>query len=74
MFKISTMKNNTNKTAAAHGISILAIMYAMIILTMLIGMSSCGSTKYVDCDAYKTHYKQVKPDKHKQHKLCDAYN
>lgn len=74
MIKTSTMKNNTNKTAAAHGISILAIMYAMIILTMLIGMSSCSSTKYVNCDAYKTHYKPIKTEKHKHHKLCDAYN
>jgi hypothetical protein len=70
------MKNNTNnKTAAAHGISILAIMYAMIILTMLLGMSSCSSTKYVNCDAYKTHYKPIKADKHKRHHhTCDAYN
>jgi hypothetical protein len=76
MFKISTMKNNTNnKTAAAHGISILAIMYAMIILTMLLGMSSCGSSKqYVTCDAYKTHYKPIKAEKHRHHVKCDAYN
>ena len=73
MIKTTTMKTN-NKTAAAHGISILAIMYAMIILTMLIGMSSCGSTKYVDCDAYKTHYKPLKAEKHKHHIKCDAYN
>lgn len=72
MIKTNKMKNN--KTAAAHGISILAIMYAMIILTMLIGMSSCSSTKYVNCDAYKTHYKPIKTEKHKHHKLCDAYN
>lgn len=65
-----------NKTTAAHGISILAIMYAMIILTMLLGMSSCGSTKYVNCDAYKTQHKPIKAEKHRHHhhKLCDAYN
>jgi hypothetical protein len=65
-----------NKTTAAHGISILAIMYAMIILTMLLGMSSCGSTKYVNCDAYKVQHKPIKAEKHKHHhhKLCDAYN
>lgn len=65
-----------NNTTAAHGISILAIMYAMIILTMLLGMSSCGSTKYVNCDAYKTQHKPIKAEKHKHHhhKLCDAYN
>jgi hypothetical protein len=72
MIKTTTMKRN--ETAAAHGISILAIMYAMIILTMLIVMSSCGSTKYVDCDAYKTHYKPLKAEKHKHHIKCDAYN
>ena len=63
-----------NKTTAAHGISILAIMYAMIILTMLLGMSSCKSTKYHSCDAYKTQYKTLKPEKHRHHGLCDAYN
>ena len=73
MIKTTTMKTNNN-TTAAHGIRILAIMYVIIILTMLFATSSCGSTKYVDCDAYKTHHKPLKAEKHKQHKLCDAYN
>lgn len=63
-----------NNTAAEHGIRVLSIMYVMIILTMLFAMSSCGSTKYVNCDAYKTQYKPLKAEKHKHHKLCDAYN
>lgn len=36
-------------------------------------LTSCGGTKYVQCDAYKTHYKPIKAEKHKHHK-CDAYN
>ena len=71
MFKTTTMKNNTT---AAHGIRIVAIMYVMIILTMLFSMSSCGNTKYVSCDAYKTQYKPLKAEKHKHHIKCDAYN
>lgn len=65
-----------DKTTAEHGISILAIMYAMIILTMLLGMSACKSTRYVNCDAYRTQYKKLKPERHKSHhhNLCDAYN
>lgn len=64
-----------NNTAAAHGIRVLSIMYVMIILTMLFAaMSSCGNTKYVSCDAYKTQHKPLKAEKHKHHKLCDAYN
>lgn len=53
-----------------------AILYTAIIITVLIAMSSCGSTKYVNCDAYKTQYKPLKAEKHKHHhhKLCDAYN
>ena len=36
-------------------------------------LTSCGGTKYVQCDAYKTHYKPIKPHKHK-HVKCDAYS
>lgn len=36
-------------------------------------LTSCGGTKYVQCDAYKTRYKAVKPEKHK-HVKCDAYS
>jgi hypothetical protein len=44
--------------------------------TLALALSSCGSTKYVNCDAYKTQYKPIKAEKHKHHhhKLCDAYN
>lgn len=42
----------------------------VIVATVL---SSCGGTKYVTCDAYKTHYKPLKAEKHK-HIKCDAYN
>jgi hypothetical protein len=47
-----------------------------LIIIIIIGITaaSCKSTKYVDCDAYKTHYPKVKADKHKHHKICDAYN
>jgi hypothetical protein len=47
-----------------------------LIIIIIIGITSasCKSTKYVNCDAYKTHYKPVKADKHKHHKICDAYN
>lgn len=63
---VSTMiKTNTMKTA---------ILYTAIIITVLIAMSSCGSTKYVNCDAYKTQYKPLKAEKHKHHIKCDAYN
>lgn len=44
-----------------------------IVTTLLLAMTSCKSTKYQTCDAYKTHYKPLKADKHK-HSLCDAYN
>jgi hypothetical protein len=51
-----------------------AILLAMIIGTAVLA-SSCGSTKYVNCDAYKTQYKPIKADKHKRHHhTCDAYN
>lgn len=36
-------------------------------------MTSCSGTKYVTCDAYKTHYKPLKATKH-HHIKCDAYN
>lgn len=50
-------------------------LYLMIIATALLAlMTSCGSTKYHTCDAYKTQYKPLKAEKHKHHKLCDAYN
>jgi hypothetical protein len=41
-----------------------------------LAMSSCGSTKYVNCDAYKVQHKPIKAEKHKHHhhNLCDAYN
>jgi hypothetical protein len=44
------------------------------ITAIIVAMSSCKSTKYHTCDAYKTQYKQIKPEKHKHHGLCDAYN
>lgn len=46
------------------------------ICVVLIALSSCKSTKYLDCDAYKTQYKPLKAEKHKRHhhQLCDAYN
>lgn len=31
-------------------------------------------TRYHQCDAYKTHYAPIKPDRHRSHGLCDAYN
>ena len=47
-----------------------------LITIMIIAMVavSCKSTKYHTCDAYKTQYKPIKPEKHKHHGLCDAYN
>lgn len=49
-------------------------MTKFITLAILgIVLASCGGTKYVQCDAYKTHYKPLKAEKHKHHK-CDAYN
>ena len=51
-----------------------AILLAMIIGTAVVA-SSCSSTKYVNCDAYKTHYPKIKADNHKRHHhTCDAYN
>jgi hypothetical protein len=46
-------------------------LVALLIFALTI--SSCKNTKYVDCDAYKTHYKPVKAEKHK-HAKCDAYS
>jgi hypothetical protein len=50
-----------------------AILLAMIIGTAVLA-SSCGNTKYVGCDAYKTQYPKLKAEKHKHHIKCDAYN
>lgn len=61
---------STDKRSASVG---MFYLYTMIIITLLLAMASCKSTKYVNCDAYKTHYKPIKADKHK-HSLCDAYN
>ena len=30
--------------------------------------------RYHTCDAYKTHYAPIKPERHHNHGLCDAYN
>jgi hypothetical protein len=48
-------------------------IYGVLVATILLAMTSCKTTKYQTCDAYKTHYPKVKVDKHK-HTLCDAYN
>lgn len=50
------------------------IIYAISILAIAIMLSSCKNTKYINCDAYKTHYKPIKAEKHKHHGKCDAYN
>lgn len=51
-------------------------MKAIIItIGLTILLTSCGSTKYHPCDAYKTKYKALKSDNHrKHHHTCDAYN
>jgi hypothetical protein len=53
------------------------ILTKLILLFVVAGlialMSSCKTTKYNTCDAYKTHYPKLKVDKHR-HGLCDAYN
>jgi hypothetical protein len=51
-------------------------IYGMLVATIAMAMASCASTKYHTCDAYKTHYKALKPERHKSHhhNLCDAYN
>jgi len=38
-------------------------LYAISIVTIAILLTSCGSTKYVDCDAYKTRQHAVKSTK-----------
>ena len=52
------------------------IIYALSIFTLAIMLASCKTTKYHTCDAYKTHHKPLKAEKHKHHhhNLCDAYN
>ena len=30
--------------------------------------------RYHQCDAYKTQYAPIKPERHHNHGLCDAYN
>lgn len=64
------MKKTENKMWA------ILCLYAISILTIAILLSSCKSTKHFECDAYKTHYKALKPERHKSHhnQLCDAYN
>lgn len=62
---------NTDKRSASVG---MFYLYTMIIIALLLAMASCKSTKYVDCDAYKTRYKAVKAEKHHHHGKCDAYN
>lgn len=58
------MKNKTLVTAY--------LIVGLLLVAMI--MTSCKSTKYHTCDAYKTQYKSLKPEKHKHHGLCDAYN
>lgn len=65
------MKKNELNRAASVG---MFYLYTMIVITLLLAMMSCGSTKYVNCDAYKTQYKPLKAEKHKHHIKCDAYN
>ena len=45
----------------------------LLFASVAILLASCGGTKYLDCDAYKTRYKALKPEKH-HHAKCDAYN
>ena len=48
-------------------------LFGLILATAL--LSSCGNTKYVKCDAYKTQYKPIKAERHHGHHIkCDAYN
>lgn len=53
------------------------ILTKIVLLFVVVGLialtSSCKTTKYNTCDAYKTHYPKLKVDKHR-HGLCDAYN
>lgn len=45
----------------------------LILASFAIVLVSCKSSKYFECDAYKTYYKPIKAEHHKHHK-CDAYN
>jgi hypothetical protein len=50
-------------------------IYVVFIAVIAIMLSSCGSSKYHPCDAYKTQYKPLKADQHKRHHhKCDAFN
>jgi hypothetical protein len=53
----------------------IALLLA-IVATLALALTSCKSTKYHTCDAYKVQYKPLKAEKHKNHhhNLCDAYN
>ena len=33
-----------------------------------------SKSRYHQCDAYKTQYAPLKPERHHNHGLCDAYN
>lgn len=68
------IKTNKMKRTTETQVWNVLIIYAVSIFTLAIMLASCGSTKYVDCDAYKTHYKPLKAEKHKHHIKCDAYN
>jgi len=50
-----------------------AILFGLILATAMLS-SSCSSTKYVSCDAYKVQYPKLKAEKHRHHIKCDAYN
>jgi hypothetical protein len=54
----------------------LSVIYGAICASVALAMTSCASQKrYVSCDAYKTHYKPVKAERHHGHHIkCDAYN
>ena len=54
----------------------LSVIYGAICASVALAMTSCASQKqYVKCDAYKTHYKPIKAEKHHGHHIkCDAYN
>lgn len=62
------------KTTTENRVWTILSLYAISIITLAILLTSCGSTKYVDCDAYKTHYKPLKAERHHGHHIkCDAY-
>ena len=74
MYYICIIKQHKNNSEMKNLIIIkTAILFGLILATAMLS-SSCSSTKYIKCDAYKTQYKPIKADKHKGHKLCDAYN